>query len=178
MSLETILKYCNFHETKKFNIDHITIDQTVRDMCAQNSCGQYGKNHMCPPLIQGINEWKKEISFFKHALIVTKVYPKKNSFDLKAMIEGMADFNNRLLKVKESLVNRMNGKKILVLGAGSCSLCKKCASIENAPCRFPEKAFPSVEACGIDVIRLCREIGVNYNNGQNTITYIGLILQQ
>ena len=178
MSFESTLEKYHFDEIKEFSANIIRIDKAVRDMCARNSCGQYGKNYMCPPLIQDISEWKKEISFFECSVMVTKIYPRKSSFDLKAMIEGMTDFNNRLHKVKESLSEKTGGKKVLVLGAGSCSLCKKCASIENEPCRFPEKAFPSVEACGIDVIRLCKEIGVKYNNGQNTLTYIGLIFRE
>ena len=32
------------------------------------------------------------------------------------------------------------------------------------------------EACGINVVELSRNIGVNYNNGPNTVTYFCIIL--
>ena len=64
----------------------------------------------------------------------------------------------------------------LLLGAGPCVVCKECASNKNKPCRHPDKAFPSVEACGVDVMSLSKSVGLAYNNGKNTVTYIGAIL--
>jgi hypothetical protein len=48
--------------------------------------------------------------------------------------------------------------------------------MDGEPCRFPEKAISSVEACGIDVMSLSKSAGVRYNNGKNTVTYIGAVL--
>ena len=60
-----------------------------------------------------------------------------------------------------------------VLGAGGCNVCKKCAFPE--PCRFPEKAKTSVEACGINVVSLAKTAKINYTNGENTVTYFTLV---
>jgi len=92
------------------------------------------------------------------------------------MFEGMADFQKTLVGLKKDLLDEFPEKRLLLLGAGSCSICKKCTYMEGEPCRFPEKAFPSVEACGIDVMSLSKTAGVKYNNGRNTVTYIGVIL--
>ena len=61
-----------------------------------------------------------------------------------------------------------------LLGAGSCSLCEKC-TYPDAPCRFPQKAKRSMEACGIDVVSLSKSCGINYTNGANTVTYFSVI---
>jgi len=63
-------------------------------------------------------------------------------------------------------------KAFLVL-AGVCHLCKACEKPEGRPCRFPDKARPSMSACGIDVyqtawnngleIKTLREKGEVYN---------------
>ena len=54
-------------------------------------------------------------------------------------------------------------------------ICTKCNYPATA-CRFPERAIPSVEACGIDVVELARKSGINYNNGPDTVTYFCIIL--
>ncbi|MBR6781391.1 MAG: DUF2284 domain-containing protein, partial [Clostridia bacterium] len=61
------------------------------------------------------------------------------------------------------------------MGCGSCDLCEKC-TYPDAPCRFPDRALTSVEANGIQVIELAKNIGINYNNGENTVTYFSMIL--
>lgn len=42
--------------------------------------------------------------------------------------------------------------KFLPLNAGPCTFCAKCTFLDGEPCRFPDKAVFSVEACGIDVM--------------------------
>jgi len=176
LDFELDLEKYLFTEHKEFDVTMIRIDQKVREMCEQNKCGFYGRNHMCPPAIKCIEEWAKEIFLFKSAVIVTKAYPTKSSFDMRAMFEGLVDFRKTLLELKEDVGAQLLNNKILLLGAGTCFLCEKCTIIDNKSCRFPDKTFPSVEACGIDVMSLCKEVGVNYNNGKNTITYIGILL--
>jgi predicted metal-binding protein len=176
MDCELHLEQYGFTEYREFDIGLIRIDQTVRDLCTQNTCGQYNRNHMCPPAIKGIEEWREEISSYTHAVLVSKFYPTQGGYDFKAWFEGIRDFQKTLAKVKEDLEARCPDKRFLFLGAGGCFLCERCTYPEGKPCRFPEKAFPSLEACGIDVVRLSRDAGVRYNNGKNTVTYIGGIL--
>ena len=176
MSFELDLEKYDFKEYKEFNTNLIRIDQAVRDMCRQNACGQYGKNHMCPPAIKDIEEWKTDILSYENAVMVTKVYTTESSFDMKAMFEGIADFQKTLVGLKEKIVKQFPEKRLFLLGAGFCLMCKKCTYREGEPCRFPEKAFPSLEACGIDVMSLSKSVGVKYNNGKNTVTYLGVIL--
>ena len=176
MGLEFNLEKYNFNEHKEFDVSLITIDQAIREMCKQNVCGQYGTNHMCPPVIKSVEEWKEDIFSYKKALMVTKVYPTKGSFDLKTWLEAMADFQKILVRLKEDVLKQMPEKKILLLGAGACRLCNRCTCVDGKPCRPPEEAFPSLEACGIDVMTLSKSVGVKYNNGKNTVTYIGAVL--
>jgi predicted metal-binding protein len=176
MSFELQLEKYNFKEYKEFDLNLIRIDEAVRNICRQNACGQYGRNHMCPPAIKDIKDWEKEILSYKNAIIVTKVYQTKDRYDMKAMFEGIIDFQKTLAGLKEDLADEFPEKRLRLLGAGACFICKKCTYMDGEPCRFPERAFPSVEACGIDVMSLSKSAGVKYNNGENTITYIGVVL--
>lgn len=176
MDAKPNLEKYGFSENKEFDTDRIILDQAVRNMCRQNTCGQYGKNHMCPPAIKGLDEWHKDIALFKKGIIVTKAYSLKNKYDMQSMFEGALDFHKTLAQVKEDVESFNPHDHFLFLGAGACTICKECTYKEDEPCRFPEKAFPSLEACGIDVMSLSKSAGVKYNNGENTVTYIGAIL--
>ena len=176
MEVELQLKNYGLTEYKEFDIGLINIDQAVRDLCKQNTCGQYNRNHMCPPAIKGIEEWKEEICSYTHAVLVSKAYPTQGGLDFKAWFEGMRDFQKILVGVKEDVEARFPEQRFLFLGAGGCFLCDRCTYPEGEPCRFPEKTFPALEACGIDVVRLSRDAGVRYNNGKKTITFLGGVL--
>jgi predicted metal-binding protein len=176
MDCELHLEDYDFKEYREFEINLIRIDQAVRDLCKQNACGQYNRNHMCPPAIKDIEAWKEEIFSYTNAVLVSKVYPTEGGYDFKAWIEGIRDFQKTLAGLKEDVEARFPGKRFLFLGAGGCFICDKCTYPEGKPCRFPEKAFHSLEACGIDVMSLSKSTGLKYNNGKNTITYIGGIL--
>ena len=61
----------------------------------------------------------------------------------------------------------------LLLGAGGCRLCPRCAKADNQPCRFPDAALASLEAYGVNVSLLAPQAGMQYINGANTVTYFG-----
>ncbi len=89
------------------------------------------------------------------------------------MVDGKNATKKFLFELKETL--KSDGCDFFALGCGGCELCKKC-TYPDAPCRFPDKATPSVEACGINVVELSKKIGIKYNNGPNTVTYFCIIL--
>ncbi len=166
----------HFSRAAEVPIENIIISDEVRKMCEQNACGNYGKNWTCPPAVKPIDEFRKEIARFDAFIVVSRVYDVKSSFDFKAMMAGAADFNNRLVSMKKDLEKEDLGSKFRILGAGGCGLCKKCAYVAGEPCRRPDEALTSLEAFGIDVIRLMRDNGLKYYNGKNTVTFIGGIM--
>ena len=176
MNFDFLIKDYMLTEYKSLDPKDISIGQSVRDLCKQNSCGQYGRNYMCPPHVKSIPECKKEIHSYSNAVLFTKAYPKKNSFDFESLMKAAKDFGKTIQKMRGDFQKKYPDQKFIFLGAGGCTVCEECACIEDEPCRFPEKAFSSVEANGIEVLNLCREIGVKYNNGENSVTYMGMIL--
>ena len=89
------------------------------------------------------------------------------------MVFGAKTTENILIDILKEL--KTDNIKYIALGCEGCTLCKKC-TYPNAPCRHPDIATPSVEACGINVVELSRKIGIKYNNGANTVTYFCIIL--
>lgn len=154
----------------------ITFSPEFKDLCAQNACGKYNTNWMCPPAIGNIEEGIQKVKGFRDGLVVQTITQLKDSFDF----EGMQDAAERHDKVFRNLIKAIKSEypqlTFLALSVGGCSLCKECTYPENKPCRHPDLAISSVEAFGIDVNHLLTTAGLKYNNGPATVSYVGLIV--
>ena len=61
------------------------------------------------------------------------------------------------------------------LTAGACTLCRRC-TCPSAPCRYPARRLSSMEAYGLWVSDICRQSGLEYNYGAQTMTYTACVL--
>ncbi len=173
MNIEKYLVNSEIFQYKLINSDKIPFSQAVVDMCKANRCGKYGTCWTCPPGVGTLAELERRIKSYKTACVFTCRYDLEDSFDFEGMVEGQQSAKRVLQNIIGQL--QADGKKFMALGCEGCELCEKC-TYPHAPCRFPEKAVPSVEACGINVVELSKIIGINYNNGANTVTYFCIIL--
>ncbi|MDR2701873.1 MAG: DUF2284 domain-containing protein [Spirochaetaceae bacterium] len=137
--------------------------------CQSNVCGNYNKCWTCPPAIGQPEDQKKKITAFSSAFVFTTKASLEDSFDYEGMMKAKERHDGLSAQMHEKF-----GKTNPVYGAGGCTVCKTCAYPQ--PCRFPEKAYSSIEAAGINVSELSRAAGLRYNNGENTITYFSMIL--
>ncbi len=147
----------------------------VRDMCKANTCGAYGKNWACPPGCGTLEECRARIEKFESGLIVQTMGNLKSSFDYKGMMAMLDRHKERFLKLFDFLANDGRYKEILPLNAGACTVCRECTYPDEA-CRFPDKAFASLESYGIYVSRLCKDNGLAYYYGPGTMSYTGAFL--
>lgn len=157
------------------DVGNISFDRAFRDMCASNVCGNYGKNHMCPPNVGEIDDLIREAKTYSRTLVYQTVGLLEDSYDFEGMMEAGQIHNDLVQKVRD-LFDKACGKKALHLGAGGCRICPVCAGKTGEPCRFPDKAIPSLEAYGINVSELAAQCGMRYINGENTVTYFGAAL--
>ena len=154
--------------------DSIVLSATFRDICKSNGCGMYGRCWMCPPDIGDIEPLMAEVRRYKQGLLYQTVADIEDSFD----IEGMQEAGKRHVMVSQRLEAflMLQLDKHLHLSCGGCRLCERCAKLDGLPCRDPERAMPSMEGYGIDVYNTCKPTELKYINGQNTVTYFGIVL--
>ncbi|NLK65029.1 MAG: DUF2284 domain-containing protein [Tissierellia bacterium] len=157
------------------NVKTLELLPEVRDMCKANRCGMYGKNWACPPGCGTLEECRARINKFESGLIVQTMGKIKNSFDYRGMMEMLELHKKRFLQLRDLLVSKDKYKEILPLNAGACTVCKECTYPDEA-CRFEDKAFASLESYGIYVSRLCRDNGLAYYYGPDTMSYTGCFL--
>ncbi|MBI9008502.1 MAG: DUF2284 domain-containing protein [Tenericutes bacterium] len=141
--------------------------------CAANHCGQYNKKWSCPPAIEEIDFYKKRILSYENILLFSWIGKLEDNYD----VEGMDEARHIIMKLTYILKRKLDSKKYdyMLLGAGSCEICKDC-TYPNEPCRHPELMLIPMEAFGIDVYDLSKKCNTKYYNGTNTVTYFCAII--
>lgn len=175
MDIEEYLSRPDIFEYRLISAEEIPFSPAVREACARNACGMYGKTWTCPPGVGTLEELERKIKSRRCAAVFTCKFDLEDSFDFEGMKEGQKSTKRVLKAVTEEM--RSDGIAFYALGNEGCDLCEKC-TYPHAPCRFPDSAVPSVEACGINVMQLAKQIGIHYNNGSNTVTYFCIILYE
>ncbi len=119
----------------------VTTAAWVRMRC-QYGCPAYAKGLTCPPHSPTFNETQKIIDSFETAILMET--PSMRATSIAVELE------------REIFI--AGYYKALSMGSGPCMICQECALDEG--CRFPYKARPSMESCGVDVYKTLRNNGV------------------
>ncbi len=172
MLLETI-KAMGFDNAAEVAVSDIAFEPSLIDLCKMNHCGNYGKCYSCPPHVGETNNLIEQAKGYQKAIVFQKIYQLEDSFDFEGMESSHKDFNTLTQTVNEFCRNNL--QSFQVFGAGGCKICKECGAVSGIPCRFPEKAIPSLESYSIQVSKLAELAGIRYINGQNTVTYFGAV---
>ncbi|MCW3490011.1 DUF2284 domain-containing protein [Dethiobacter alkaliphilus] len=174
--LKDDIKNGNVQNIAVVDVREIVFSEDVRMYCEMNSCGQYGKNWACPPGVGPVSDLKAKVERYDKGLVLQTVHPLSDSFDFEGMMAGQKE-HEAILEEVSLLVSQKHGiYETLLLGAGPCEVCKQCTYTDGKPCRFPEKKRESLEACGIDVVKLAGDCRIPYKHSGNTVAYIGIIL--
>ena len=155
-----------FSDVAEFSPRLITCSEELRALC--KSCKAYGSCWMCPPHCPPIDEMQKNIDTYSNAILLTS-RSKADPFDEKLTLKLGHKHSVKLFELARKMPHSF------VLTAGNCQLCEKCAC-PDMPCRHSELNFGSISAHGIDIIKLCNEIGVNIEFKTDEVSFIGIII--
>ena len=136
-----------FSNAGQLNLKALVFMPEVRQMCSADKCHAYGRNWRCPPACGTLEESAALAAQYSFGMIVQTVGHMEDEYDYETL--GM--------------------------GAGTCRRCKSC-TYPDAPCRFPEDSYSSMEAYGLWVSKVCELSGIPYNYGKNTIAYTSCFL--
>ena len=161
-----------FSKAVPLDVNTLRPRQGVRDMCAADKCGAYGKNWTCPPYCGTLDECSNRLQQYSRGILVQTVGITEKTIDTKAYRRTEAQHLAQFHQICEEL--RKIYPHALCLGSGGCRICGKCAFPEN--CRFPEKACSSMEGYGLFVTQVCRDNDCEYYYGEKTIAYTACIL--
>ena len=156
-------------------VSEIPFDPHLRRLCEDNLCGKYNRNYGCPPFVGTPEEVIAKAKTYENALIMQTVSELEDSYD----VEGMAEAGARHNAMSKEVAAKMAAEypDSIVLTAGGCTKCERCAAMDKQPCRFPEqKITPSLSSFCINVAQTAGKCGMKYINGVNTVTYFSVVL--
>lgn len=172
--LQTALD-CGAAKAVSISQSQIVLSAEFRRICETNQCGGYGGCWMCPPFIGEIGELMERVRSYPGAVLYQTIHEIEDSFDLEGMFA--AGGKHALVSADiEKKLRRLQPADYLHLSCGGCHLCETCARKTAEPCRFPDRALPSLEGYGVDVYNTAKDTPLQYINGPNTVTYFGMIL--
>jgi len=148
----------------------VAVANWVRLKC-QFGCDCYGGRLSCPPFSPTPEYTQKMLAEYRRALIFT--YRSQTEDGEKKKRRSMRKV---LVEVERELF--LDGYyKALGLGAGPCNCCTRCDVTK--PCKYPDEARPSMEACGIDVYQTARTAGIQIEvvkTLKDLCTFVSLLL--
>lgn len=173
-TVQYLAMQCGAYNAQYIPACQIVTDAQFRKICESNSCGRYGRCYQCPPDIGAIEDLIGKVHGYAKAVLYQSVAQIEDSFDFEGMMDAAAahsQLSQRLHRVLRTVMD----SDFLHLSSG-CRLCSQCAKVSGLPCRHPEESLGAMEGYGIDVYKTAKNTTLKYNNGENTVTYFGVIL--
>jgi predicted metal-binding protein len=153
----------------------IPILPELQDYCRQNSCGHYATSWAGPPAIGNVDELSAIVHSCIAGLVVQTIGQLEDAYDYPGMLAAKARHSEIFPAVLAAVRQAVPEWPTIGLSAGCCSLCGEC-TYPDQPCLRPDEAIAPVEGYGIYVNAMLTLAGLRYNNGPDTVSYVGLIL--
>ena len=167
-------KECGFTVAADLDPKTLKFLPEVRDMCAADKCQQYNRSWACPPACGTLEEWTARASKYHKGILLQTVGDIEDTLDFEAIMDIAKTNGENFNKLIDVLLDEEK-LDCLPLSVGGCTRCKKC-TYPDAPCRFPDRCFSSMEATGLMVNQVCTDNGVPYNHGKCKMAYTSCIL--
>jgi predicted metal-binding protein len=172
--LTDLIKASGFADIAHFDPSKLVARPEVREMCAANKCNAFDKSWSCPPACGSLESYQEMFTHYRTGYLFQTVTTMEDPFDYASIERGSAKHKQRFNELAKRV--SLSKKDILLLGAGACTLCESC-TYPDAPCRYPERAFPSMEATGLVVYDVCALTDMPCYHGPNTIAFCSCALE-
>ena len=149
----------------------LEFSQRVRYICSAE-CPMYGKTWACPPAVGAVADCQNRCRQYENCLMIgtiAEITTLSNIEEALATRPAHEEITNHIRDLF-----RAEGVEPYILSTEACSICDRCAWLDGQPCRFPEKMHPCVESHGINLIPALEENGLEFQYGDNIVTWYSL----
>ena len=150
----------------------VEFSHRIRYIC-ENECPMYGKTWACPPGVGPVAECQRKCQSYVNCLMIGTIVECEDITNIEATLATRADHEQLTNQVRDLMVEQ--GVQPYILSTEACALCEHCAYLDGQPCRLPGKMHPCVESHGINIIPTLEENGLEFNYGENIITWYSLL---
>ena len=144
----------------------------IRWIC-QHECPMYGKTWACPPGVGSVESCRKKCLSYENCLMIATIAEVADIADIQETLATRPEhekITNQVGSAMEAL-----GAKPYILSTEACTLCQRCAILDGQPCRHPESMHPCVESHGINIIPALESRGLEFQFGDNMVTWVSLL---
>ena len=83
--LDALARENSFSRWGELNMDALVPLDAVREMCAADRCGCYGRNWACPPGCGSLNHISERLARYRSGLLVQTTGALRDDFDIERM---------------------------------------------------------------------------------------------
>ena len=144
----------------------------IRWIC-EHECPMYGKTWACPPGVGTVECCKAKCLSYEKCLMISTITEVADITNIEETLATRGDHEAVTNQVGELL--KEQDIEPYILSTEACAICERCAILDGKPCRFPEKMHPCVESHGINVIPTLESCGLEFQYGDNIVTWFSLL---
>ena len=155
-------------------LDPKTLDftQRVRYIC-QSECPMYGKSWACPPAVGSVEECKGRCLRYNDCLMIATITEVSDIANVEESLATRGEHEAITNAIADLM--RRQGIEPYILSTEACAECERCAYLDGQPCRYPQRMHPCVESHGINILPLLESYGLEFQYGENVVTWFSLL---
>ena len=155
-----------------FDPRELEFSSRIRWIC-EHECPMYGKSWACPPGVGTVDCCRQICMAYDHCLLISSIVEVRDIADMEETLATRPDHEALTEQVRELM--KEQGVDPFILSTEACTICDRCAILDDQPCRYPEKMHPCVESHGINVVDVLEKRGLEFQFGANVVTWISLL---
>ena len=132
----------------------------------------YGKTWACPPAVGEVDACQAKCSAYTNCLLIGTITEVADIANIEETLATRAPHE----EITNTVVGffREQGVAPYVLSTEACAACARCAYLDGQPCRHPGRMHPCIESHGINVIPVLEDCGLEFQYGENMVTWYSL----
>ena len=155
-------------------IDPKTLEfsERIRYICS-TECPMYNKTWACPPAVGEVSACQNKCLGYENCLMIGTIVEVQDIANIDETLATRPDHEEITNQVRDLL--KVQGVEPYILSTEACALCERCAWLDGQPCRHPERMHPCVESHGINLIPTLEANGLEFQYGENIVTWYSLL---
>jgi predicted metal-binding protein len=144
----------------------------IRYIC-QAECPMYNKTWACPPAVGEVDACRAKCFGYQNCLLIGTITEADDITDIEATLRTRPEHEALTNQVRDLF--REQNIEPYILSTEACAVCERCAWLDGAPCRHPDRMHPCLESHGINIIPTLEGLGLDFQYGSNMITWYSLL---
>ena len=152
--------------------DELEFSQRIRHIC-QTECPMFDKSWACPPAVGTVEECREKCLSYNRCLMIATITEVSDISNIEETLATRPEHEAVTNRVRDLF--RQQGVEPFILSTEACTVCSRCAWLDGLPCRMPGRMHPCVESHGIVLIPTAEKYGLEFQYGQNVVTWFSLL---